>query len=499
MLYSTLYFHTFYSVPQFGSAAVNPSYFKKDWTVLSSVYGKQDCPCCLQSTSNVQQCLIEYAGCGNVQEPFCNCDGKNSSCVVGTENYVNGNETTPVHAALRRMLASVDVSSAYNCSDAMTVVYSGCPPGKVHAVSLLTLEQVHLLIFTLSIVHVISGFVLYGIALLRVHFEWKRWESMEDVHTERVKQTLKPYFDTLNVTLERRSMSLHRGEGAAPSSLPVDATAPDVCQNDQEEELKHAASCPKIQSKEEEDVEQASHVISEKPDLERHSAPLPAYLRSDSHAQFHSMPSTKSFKDLLLTESTRMKVFFIRTKKSISKMWKFVWGILKCVFLGLLPTLVTKRQYGQLRASFMYTHKMSSSFNFLGHLMKSMEDDLSMLVGLTPIFWVVTIIFWLISGPIGYAVMPAMVLNAAVMIILNAKLVSIICHVTARGVSAVRLSKKVFWFNRPQLLLLPMKFCLFTCSFIYARYAPCNVVPMCIAFLCGYVCTCRHRYMERAL
>lgn len=123
-----------------------------------------------------------------------------------------------------------------------------------------------------------------------------------------------------------------------------------------------------------------------------------------------------------------------------------------------------------MKASFIYTHKMGKSFNFYQHVTRSMEEDLSMIVGLTPIFWIVTIIFWLISGPIGYAVMPAMIINAIVVITLNSKLVHIVKKVTDTNSIAMMLSAKIFWFNRPQLLLLPMKFSLFMCSFIYGSF-----------------------------
>ena len=86
-----------------------------------------------------------------------------------------------------------------------------------------------------------------------------------------------------------------------------------------------------------------------------------------------------------------------------------------------------------------------------------------------PICRSIIILFVLISGIYGYAVMPFMTLVAVVLVITNAKLVQIIRAVTSRG-GAGKLTSKIFWFNRPQLLLIPIKVALFLCAFIYASF-----------------------------
>lgn len=91
------------------------------------------------------------------------------------------------------------------------------------------------------------------------------------------------------------------------------------------------------------------------------------------------------------------------------------------------------------------------------------------MVGLSFEFWLVIIIFMLISGPYGYAVMPFLVLAALTLIPTNTKLVKILRTVSNRG-GASKLTSGVFYFNRPELLLIPIKLSLFICAYIYASF-----------------------------
>ena len=448
--------------------AVDPGYFDSSWTVLSHVYNENFCPCCLENTKNVQQCVQEYAKCGNPVDPFCNCDNKDPTCVANVSyiDYLDGALYAPQPEG-RRLLAEEsgnEGSSRYECEGPVTLDSQGCPEGKIRAISFLVLEQLHLLIFTMSIIHVVCGFVLYGISMLRVRLEWKNWEKEEDPHVAKVEEALQPYFENLNVALVRRSMTRRPPEGE-------DSPGPEVQeQANGGKQLHQASSAPELESKR--DMETGDHARKEEENITRgHSAGLPRWLTSESRRRTTRTltRSANSFRHLL-EEHGYLKMVYLRSKKFFKWFGKGVCYISINTIQGLGPSVVSKQQYMKMRASFIYTHKMGKSFNFYQHVTRSMEEDLSMIVGLTPIFWIVTIIFWLISGPIGYAVMPAMIINAIVVITLNSKLVHIVKNVTDTSSIAMMLSAKIFWFNKPQLLLLPMKFSLFMCSFIYGRY-----------------------------
>lgn len=427
------------------SICVDAGFFNPSWTVLHYVYGQGNCPCCLEHTKYVQKCVLEFAQCGNsTGDPFCNCDGQDPTCV----SYPSVSEYESLSG--RRLLAE----ETYTCEGPRAIDGgSECGPGKVKAVSFLTLEQLHLLVFSLSIIHVICGFVLYGLSIIRVKWEWGRWESSPDVRHEKVQQALEGYFSSLDASsLFRKSMS-QRG-------IPK----PDG--------MHESNSCPAI-----DDVEGSCEQGHGPPRLERTSAPLPKVLHSDSFREptgvFRKLSrSTKSFHNLVALEKDLLRNAGTRLKKFGKQCGVFLHNLIHPIIQGMGPIVVTKSQYAKLRASFIYTHKLNGNFDFLKHVLHSMEDDLSHLVGITPIFWIVTILFWLVSGVIGYAILPAMILNALVLIILNAKLVSIVKNITDKlGTgAAVILDKDIFWFNKPDLLLQPMKFSLFVCSFIFNSF-----------------------------
>lgn len=448
--------------------AVYPGYFDTSWTVLSHVYNENFCPCCLKNTNNVQQCVQEYAKCGNPIDPFCNCDVKDPTCVANVSyiDYLDGSLYAPQTEG-RRLLAEEsgeEGQSKYECEGPVTLDSQGCPEGKIRAISFLVLEQLHLLIFTMSIIHVLCGFVLYGLSMLRVHLEWNKWEKEEDPHAAKVEQALQPYFENLNVALVRRSMTKKGRPGE-------DSPGPEVHEQENGgKQLHQTSSAPEMECNH--DMESGDQAAIEASSIAKgHSAGLPKWLTSESRRRITRKFSRSASSFLhLLEEQGCLKTTYLKVKKFFERLGKGVYHIAVNTVQGLGPSVVSKRQYQKMRASFIYTHKMGKSFNFYHHVARSMEEDLSMIVGLTPIFWIVTIIFWLISGPVGYAVMPAMIINAIVVIALNAKLVRIIEKVTDTDSIAMMLSARIFWFSRPQLLLLPMKFSLFMCSFIYGRY-----------------------------
>lgn len=436
---------------------VDAGFFDPAWTVLQYVYGEGYCPCCLEHTKYVQQCVLQYAQCGNTSgDPFCNCDMQDPTCVsYGTPI----GDISPYEDGGRRLRATaVSGDETFACEGPRALDGgSECPEGKVKAVSFLALEQVHLLIFSLSIMHVVCGFVLYGLSVLRVKWEWGQWEASPDVHHQKVQEALQEYYSSLDATsLFRKSLSRTSG---------TNVTHEDSLCSRMEENGSGEAEMGTCQE------------ITGPPRLERTSAPLPRVLHSDSFQEpsgvFRKLSrSTRSFHNLVALEKDLMRNAFVKIKRFGKKSVGVLHNVVHPIIQGMGPLVVSKSQYAKLRASFIYTHKLNGNFDFLKHVLHSMEDDLSHLVGITPIFWIVTTLFWLISGVIGYAILPAMIINAFVLIVLNAKLVSIVKNITDRlGTgSAVILEKHIFWFNKPDLLLQPMKFCLFVSSFIFNTF-----------------------------
>ena len=468
---------------------IDASYFRADWTILQFVYGEGYCPCCLENTSNVQACVRAYAACGDQSgqeaDQFCNCDMQDPTCV---ESYNVEGSTEPYEEKV--------------CDGPVALDGSGtCGPGKVRAVSILALEQTHYLIFLLSIVHVVCGFVLYGLAWMRVRWEWGRWEKDHDERRDKVNQVLEGYYSGLTTTLQRRSMGQtsnvgggstvdggtaegddgpeeHGGGEVGGGKLSTISCPPGLGDNDNVNDTENPDEKPR-KGRNTVAFTETPHENGGPPKLERRSLTLPAVLgreTADDEGGFiglrRSLTRSKSFHNLVSLERQVRRRIFKRTSELTKSLSAQAADKAHTLLQGTGPLIVSKSQYYKLRASFIYTHKLGSNFNFLQHVMDSMEDDLAHLVGITPFFWLITMIFWLISGVIGYAVTPFMALTAILMIVLNAKLVSIVKDIVSRlGTGhALILEERIFWFNRPTLMLQPMKFCLFFVSYIWTSF-----------------------------
>lgn len=363
---------------------VDSAYFRADWTILQFVYGEGYCPCCLESTKNVQKCVLEYASCGDLSgegDEFCNCDGADPTCVYPKEGTVVPPEDQVCNGPI-----------ALDGQDQ-------CGEGKIRAVSILALEQVHYLIFLLSIVHVLCGFVLYGLAWLRVKWEWGRWEKQRDVHHEKVSEVLKDYYSDLEKTLQRRSMGRGEGHGRSKSegdgfkdNDPSLISCPSRLGEDGGGEEAGGSGADRL----DEDVQEASEPgqkrmrrvtvdfvddehdtsIQQKPNLERRSATMPKVLGQDGPPSGftlrRSLTRAKSFQNLAAMERKLRHGALSRMNQWSRAAWRSAKDKSHSLLQGAGPLLVSQSQYYKLRASFVYTHKLGGTFNFLSHVMSSM-------------------------------------------------------------------------------------------------------------------------------
>jgi len=86
-----------------------------------------------------------------------------------------------------------NINDGVTCADGSTIV-PVCSEGKMPAVSYLALEQVHLLIFIVAMVHVLCGFVLYFISAMRIRAQWAHLERLDDPASNKVRAALSDYF-----------------------------------------------------------------------------------------------------------------------------------------------------------------------------------------------------------------------------------------------------------------------------------------------------------------
>jgi len=504
------------------------------------MYSTSSCPCCLRDTKYTQECILEYANCGNANDPFCNCNQQNATCVqpyveetVEITDTVTGEDAEATADGLRRLLASgsgdasitgefTDATLQQYCLDDVTVPASSCPPGKMPAVSYLALEQVHLLIFTIACIHVFLGALLYLAASARLWLQWSRWNARDDPHTILVQDKLKDYYSSLNtpsihLPIDRsasRTANTDRDGTNSTNDNEMTAinganTAGDGANNGDDASTAAAAAAafrlnkPLTKRKSSSRLSSVAAAVIEAAGIDLEAGRQDPRFESSRATSFKQtaaaaageeggeanggasldLPSLNETAGInkAVDPSRRYSGSATISRKLIPRSTSQRNGsnknilirmleYLKCFLSGLSPIgVVDHETYLIMRASYIYTHKLSTQFAFLDHVQRNLEDDLSHIVGLSAEFWIIIVLFILSSGPFGYTVTPFMSAVAFILCITNAKLVDITRKVTRKG-EIGRLTSSIFWFNRPQLLLIPIKLVLFFCAFIYASF-----------------------------
>jgi hypothetical protein len=133
-----------------------------------------------------------------------------------------------------------------------------------------------------------------------------------------------------------------------------------------------------------------------------------------------------------------------------------------CCLLQFWPVAVTKEQYSLMRASFWVSN--DSLMDPLAHLLARVELDFALVVGLGLEMWLSLILLVLLSGVVGWAAAPLLLLAAGLLLVVNAKLKHVIRHACRGGRVKSDLGAAMFWRARPELLLPPIKYVLFVSS-----------------------------------
>ncbi|GMI92312.1 MILDEW RESISTANCE LOCUS O 6 [Hibiscus trionum] len=144
---------------------------------------------------------------------------------------------------------------------------------------------------------------------------------------------------------------------------------------------------------------------------------------------------------------------------------------------------VPKVDYLTLRHGFIMAHlapQSQNNFNFQKYIKRSLEEDFSVVVGISPPIWFCAVLFLLFNphGWHSYLWLPFIPL--IVILLVGTKLQVIITKMAlriqkrgevVRGVPVVEPGDDLFWFNRPRLLLFLINFVLFQNAFQLAFFA----------------------------
>lgn len=152
-------------------------------------------------------------------------------------------------------------------------------------------------------------------------------------------------------------------------------------------------------------------------------------------------------------------------------------------FFRQFYTSVAKVDYLTLRHGFITAHLSPESqikFDFQKYISRSLEEDFKVVVGISPIMWLLAVLFLLTNthGWHSYLWLPFIPL--IVILLVGAKLQVIITKMglraqergfVVRGGPLVQPGDELFWFNRPRLILFLINFVLFLNAFQVAFFA----------------------------
>ncbi|XP_050224693.1 MLO-like protein 1 [Mercurialis annua] len=141
---------------------------------------------------------------------------------------------------------------------------------------------------------------------------------------------------------------------------------------------------------------------------------------------------------------------------------------------------VTKSDYITLRLGFISTHcKTNPKFNFHKYMVRALEDDFKVVVGISWYLWVFVVIFLLLNVNGWHTYFWIAFIPVILLLSVGAKLEHVIAelahdvaekHVAIEGDLIVKPSDDHFWFSKPQIILFLIHFILFQNAFEIAFF-----------------------------
>lgn len=136
---------------------------------------------------------------------------------------------------------------------------------------------------------------------------------------------------------------------------------------------------------------------------------------------------------------------------------------------------VRKTDYLAMRHGFIVMHLApGSKFNFQKYIMRSLEDDFKLIVGISPILWTSAVIFLLLNVHGWQEMFWVTLIPPVIILAVGTKLQAIIAtmaieiqerHAVVQGIPLVQLGDSHFWFKQPQFVLSLIHFSLFQNAF----------------------------------
>ncbi|BBN08300.1 mlo protein [Marchantia polymorpha subsp. ruderalis] len=176
-------------------------------------------------------------------------------------------------------------------------------------------------------------------------------------------------------------------------------------------------------------------------------------------------------------ESTFKKMAFTRQSTFVASRTSTAWsttftGSWIMSFLRQFGRSVTKSDYLTLRLGFIKNHNAPLKLNFYKYMMRSLEDDLKTVIGISGYLWVFVIFFMILNVHGWYAYFWMSFIPVVINMVIGTKLQHIITQLAmetahSHGIigDLVKPRDELFWFNNPHVLLYLIHFVLFQNAF----------------------------------
>lgn len=141
---------------------------------------------------------------------------------------------------------------------------------------------------------------------------------------------------------------------------------------------------------------------------------------------------------------------------------------------------VAKVDYLTLRHAFIETHlSTNKSFDFRKYIQRSLEEDFRLVVGISPLMWLLVVVFMLVDVHGWQTFLWVSFTPVTIVLILGTKLEVIMARMALQlkernhviqGSPLVQPNDNLFWFSRPQLVLTLLHYTLFMNAFELAFF-----------------------------
>ena len=310
-----------------------------------------------------------------------------------------------------------------------------CSPGYYQVLSKESIHQVHLLMFLVASIHIVTSLIVILLAEIRVT-QWRRWQ-------ESAKQIVG--FDRKFSVKIRHTTELIR------QSMNAAIEASEVRADSAGSEADHVAD------------EEGNGSIDET--VATASSGLGIEDNPDSNAsnELESNNIAKAAKEL----GKKLKKHWGERDSFVQRKQHLLLESVVCVTRAFMPNLVTREQFLAMYKSYVVSLNLPNDFDLVKELQIHLDFDMVRIVGASITSWGILLLQWLLTGIWPWATWLFQCVAMLILLAINIGLVSYIRYYT-RGGSAHRLGQDSRRFFNSRNLSFPIAGIIFLTSSVFS-------------------------------